>query len=145
MRRRGKTPYTKGRWMIERERCRIPQGTPPPLEGSVISMDEGVDTVLGALNLGGTSWERTLAQDWAPLVGDQVAAHTRPGRMRNRELVVYVDSPVWLHELSRYGVSRMRANIQERLGADQIGSIRLQLDPEGTAGRGGQTGGTSSR
>lgn len=136
MPRRGKSPYTKGRWMIERERCRIPLGTPPPCEGDLIGMDEGIDTVLRALNLEGASWEMELTQQWGRLVGEQVASHTRPGRMRNLELVVYVDSPVWLHELSRYGVQRMRTNIQAQFGADRIRSIRLQLDPEGAAGRG---------
>lgn len=123
--------------MVERERCRIPQGTPPPIRnGAQVDMDEGVESVLRALHLEGANWATELAQAWPELVGQQVAKHTRPGHMRDRELVVYVDSSVWLHELSRYGLKRMTTNIQQHIGADKVRTIRLQLDPEGSEGRG---------
>lgn len=133
---RRRSSCSRGRWMIEQERCRIPMGTPPPIRtGAQIDLGEGIESVLRGLHLDGANRESELAQAWPELVGPQIAAHTRPGHMRERELVVYVDSSVWLHELSRYGVKRIQANVQQHVGPNKVRSVRLQLDPEGLAGR----------
>ena len=70
-----------------------------------------------------------LDTQWASAVGPGVAAHTRPGRLMNKELTVFVDSSPWLHELKRYAHREMLANLQKTFGAATVRSIRLQLDP----------------
>ena len=75
-------------------------------------------------------WERQLQEDWPSLVGAQVAACSRPGRIENRVLSIYVKHPIWLSELSRYGQKQILTNLQARFGADHIAEIRLQLDPD---------------
>lgn len=77
-----------------------------------------------------------LESQWASSVGKAVALHTRPGRLMNKELTVFVDSSPWLHELKRYAHRELLANLQKTFGADTVRSIRLQIDPgrEGDAG-----------
>lgn len=44
--------------------------------------------------------ELTLAQRWPTVVGSQVAAHTRPGRIRFKKLQVFATSSVWVQQLA---------------------------------------------
>jgi hypothetical protein len=117
--------------MIEQERCRIPLGTPRPLEEECTDMQTGVHSVLAGLGLTELQWTTELVESWPMLVGKQVSRHTRPGRMYGAELIVYVDSSVWMQELSRYGIKGLLAKVQEKYGCTKVKSIRLQLDPDG--------------
>lgn len=69
-----------------------------------------------------------LETDWSQVMGAAVAAHTRPGRLNGDELIVFVDSSVWLSELHR-SKARMLANLQKAFGKNRIRGLRLQLDP----------------
>lgn len=71
-----------------------------------------------------------LLETWGAVMGKAVAAHTRPGRLNGRELVVYVDSSVWLSELRRYAQREMLANLRKVTGLETIQTVRLQLDPD---------------
>jgi hypothetical protein len=44
--------------------------------------------------------DRIDGQRWGQLVGERVAARTRPGSIRDGTLLVYVASPVWAQELT---------------------------------------------
>ncbi len=124
--------YSAGRWMIERERWGIEAYCPPPAPTcDGVQVASGVPEVLKALGVKTEGWASALAGEWAALVGVQVAKHTRPGRLQGVELTVYVDSSVWLGELSRYGLNAMLANIQARFGTESVRKIRLQLNPDG--------------
>ena len=65
--------------------------------------------------------------EWEKALGKAVATHTRPGRLNGDELVVYVDSTVWLSELYRSRV-QMLSNLQKAFGK-RIRTLRLQIDP----------------
>ena len=130
---RRRTKYSRGRWMIERERCGIPAGTPQPAEDICTDLESGLQEVLKGLGLAEMQWSSQLVEKWHEIVGSQVAVHTRPGRMYGAELIVYVDSPVWLHELSRYGLKGMHAKVQAYCGHTRVKGIRLQLDPDGAS------------
>ncbi len=86
--------------------------------------------VMKGLGLSGLQWTAELAEAWPLVVGEQVAGHTRPGRMLGTELVVYVDSSVWLSELQRYGLKGLCAKVQDYCGKQKVRGIRLQLDPD---------------
>ena len=130
MKGRRRTKFTRGRWLIECERCGIPRGTPPPAEERCTDMDSGIEEVLNGLGLSELQWTNQLVEAWPEVVGPQVAGHTRPGRMNGAELIVYVDSSVWLHELQRYGLRGMCAKVQSYCKKQNVRSIRLQLDPD---------------
>ncbi len=44
--------------------------------------------------------ENRLQQQWAAIVGEHVAAHTRPDSIRFKKLYVIADSSVWMQQLT---------------------------------------------
>jgi len=121
--------YHKGRWEMRRERCRIDDAVPRPDDHEPVAVGDLVEGVMKSLGLAGREWEGILQQEWPELVGVDVARHTRPGRVDRRQLVVYVDSSAWLHELKRYSHRRLLANISKRVGTERIESLIFQIDP----------------
>lgn len=59
-----------------------------------------LDDVAQRLGLSGKLLEHRLQRRWSSIVGDQVAAHTRPESIRFRKLYVIVDSSVWIQQLT---------------------------------------------
>ncbi len=122
--------FSKGRWLVERERCAIEAFSPPPPDPGGISLPEGVNEVLKKIGLADASQLAGITEEWSSIVGLQVAQHTRPGTLQNAELSVYVDSSVWLHELQRYGLKTMLGNLQKHFGATRVKKVRLHIDPD---------------
>ncbi len=58
--------------------------------------------------------EYRLQKQWKALVGEVVAAHTWPTRIKFRKLYVAVDNSVWLHQLL-YLKTTLMENIQARM------------------------------
>ena len=58
--------------------------------------------------------EYRLQQQWKALVGEVVASHTWPVRVKFRKLYVAVDNSVWLHQL-RYLKTTLMENIQAQM------------------------------
>jgi predicted nucleic acid-binding Zn ribbon protein len=102
----------------------------PDISGRV---GDTILSVMKKLGLEDRFWEQSLVSEWSTLVGEQVARHTRPGRIQQGTLHVFVTNSAWLHELMRYGQRPMLENIQRRFGREKIRSLRLQADPD--AGR----------
>ena len=114
---------------MQRERCRIDRTTPIPSTLEPIAFADAVTDLMKRLGLDRQAWLERLEGEWATVVGNAVAGHTRPGRLDGKRLIVFVDSSVWLHELTHGGQDTMLANLQKCFGADKVTSIRLQLDP----------------
>jgi predicted nucleic acid-binding Zn ribbon protein len=133
-RRRGQ--IGRGRWQVERERCQIEDPVPRPPAGEARPIAPIVSGLLAKFGIAQPEWLGALQEGWAQIVGPAVAAHTRPGRLDRRRLIVFVDNSVWLGELMRYGRRQMLANLQKQLGPGRIDSVTLQLDPDGAASSG---------
>ena len=58
--------------------------------------------------------EYRLQKQWKGLVGEVVASHTWPARIKFRKLHVAVDNSVWLHQLM-YLKTTLMENIQARM------------------------------
>jgi predicted nucleic acid-binding Zn ribbon protein len=96
-------------------------------------------------------WENQAAgasvlSRWDSLVGEQVAAHCRPTRLRDGELVIEAESTAWatqLRLLSRTLTSRLR----EQLGVDVVRTlvIRGPSGPDWRHGAWRVTGGRGPR
>lgn len=82
-----------------------------------------------SLGMDGNVWLHTLEEDWVSIAGDDIASHARPGRYDRGRLVIFVDSPVWLNELKRYGRTELERKLISRYGNDKIRTVSLQLDP----------------
>jgi len=64
---------------------------------------------------------------WPQIVGAQIATHAQPVSLRNGLLVVGVDHPVWLQELSRYYKPLILQKVQDRLGKKVVRDIRFRI------------------
>ncbi len=123
-------PYSKGQWLVQRERLRLDQDTPSPAFKDGRSVASLLPDVLRKLGGEPAAWLQRLGTEWPAIVGADVARHCRPGRLEARTLTCFVDTPVWLSELKRYGQRQMLANIQQHLGAETVTALRLQPDPD---------------
>jgi predicted nucleic acid-binding Zn ribbon protein len=64
---------------------------------------------------------------WPEIVGSEVAHHAQPVSLRNGLLVVAVDHPVWLQELSRFHKPLMLQKVQERVGKKTVRDICFRI------------------
>jgi len=133
-RRRRTDKYTKGRWAVERERCRLDEFSVPTPPDELRSFGAVATGALSRVLPRGLQWSMQLQDEWVALVGGTVAQHARPGRLDGRILFVYVDSAVWLNELRRFSKGKILENVQKRFGAGRVSAIRLVPDPEGAHG-----------
>ena len=128
-------PWKKGPWRVNRERCRLGDMHPPREGRGPSPISDVIPDVMRKFGLGERHWLNVLDEEWAGLVGEAVAKHTRPGRLVGRGLIVFVDNSVWLGELARYGKEQILVKLQQRFGRNKIREVRLQLDPDGAGGR----------
>lgn len=131
-----KEPFNKGAWAVQRERCRLPDEQPPPARHDQLVANIA-QQLIKDLKLEARVTETRLLTEWPQIVGPQVAAHARPGRLERGILTVFVANSVWLAELSRMWLKPMLANIRRQLGTDEVRTVRLQLDPDPPARKAG--------
>ena len=123
--------YSRGHWAVTRERHQIGAAVPSPSVRDGVPIAPIIAQVIKRLGLESQHGVACVSEAWTAVAGDAVARHTRPGRLDNGHLVVYVDSSMWLSELSRYGRQVMLERLQKRFGRDRIRIVSLQLDPDG--------------
>lgn len=70
--------------------------------------------------------EYRLQKQWTALVGEVVASHTWPVRVKFRKLYVAVDNSVWLHQL-RYLKTTLMENIQAQMEELQLEDIIFRI------------------
>jgi predicted nucleic acid-binding Zn ribbon protein len=122
--------FSRGRWQIERERCRIADADPPREFNPAVAVAQLIPALIRKLEPEQTGGAATLEEEWPAIVGSALAAHTRPGRLETRRLVIFVDHSARLSELARGGHNRLLAALQARYGTERITSVRFALDPE---------------
>jgi hypothetical protein len=68
--------------------------------GSLDSVAVVLDGLARRLGLESKLLESRLRHRWADIVGEQIAAHTRPEQIRFKKLLIHVRHSVWLHQLT---------------------------------------------
>ena len=68
---------------------------------------------------------------WETVVGAKIATHTRPAAFKDRLLLVYASSSVWLHQL-RFKKKEIIENLNAALEKDLIDDIRFRIGPVGS-------------
>lgn len=63
-----------------------------------------------------------IKRDWTSLFREPLSLHMSPSRLQNGELLVYVDSTVWLHQISFY-----KADILRNLTPFSVKDVRFRL------------------
>ncbi|MDP2181786.1 MAG: DUF721 domain-containing protein [Actinomycetota bacterium] len=75
---------------------------------------------------GGRLAAARVASAWPQACGPQIAEHTAGIFIRGRELVVYVDSPIWANELAAMS-EHLRVAVNSVLGEELVSSIRFTV------------------
>ena len=86
-----------------------------------------VPQVMKKLGLEQRLRESQVSFQWPEIVGTEVAHHAQPVSLRNGLLVVAVDHPVWLQELSRYHKPLLLQKVQQRVGKKAVRDIRFRI------------------
>lgn len=63
-----------------------------------------------------------LRKEWPRLFGEPLSLHMQPSGLKDNELLVMVDSPAWLQQISFY-----KDEILSKLGNYKVKSVRLRL------------------
>jgi predicted nucleic acid-binding Zn ribbon protein len=64
---------------------------------------------------------------WSEIVGSDIARHAQPISLRNGLLVVTVNHPIWLQELSRFHKVLMLQKVQGRIGKTAVRDICFRI------------------
>jgi predicted nucleic acid-binding Zn ribbon protein len=91
----------------------------------------GTNTLVPSV-MKGLGLEQRLQQSqvfylWPEIVGAENARHAHPVSLRNGQLVVAVDHPMWLQELSRYHKSFILQKVQARIGKKAVRDICFRI------------------
>ncbi len=87
---------------------------------------ESLDRLATSLGVPSAGVLTTLFSAWPELVGDAVAAHSRPRSLRDGVLVVAVDEPAWATQL-RWLESDLLVRLGEVLGEGVVQSIDVRV------------------
>jgi Dna[CI] antecedent, DciA len=63
-----------------------------------------------------------MKKEWVRLFGEPLSLHMRPSSLKGGELLIHVDSPLWLHQLSFF-----KAEILKKLHYFKVREIRFRL------------------
>ena len=102
---------------------------PDASTGDPVSMHASLDRIVR--HLGGPSADVAtgIFGRWSELVGDAVAAHSRPVAMKGTTLVVAVSDPAWATQL-RFLEHDLIERLRTELGEDAIDTIDVRVRPE---------------
>lgn len=118
---------SRGQWAVFRERFQVDETVQPPVFTDASPLAGAVGQVLRRLGLNDVMLGERIETEWPAVVGAAVARHARPGPLQDGRLTVYVDSPVWLSELSRQHSKRILANLRQRSLA--VRDLLFRIDP----------------
>jgi predicted nucleic acid-binding Zn ribbon protein len=96
-----------------------------PVDG-VRPISESVARLAKQLGLGDSLGLSAVFERWDEIVGHVLAAHTRPDRLRDGELVVVVDEPSWATEVRFLGDS-IAKKCNERAGQEMVTSVVVRV------------------
>jgi predicted nucleic acid-binding Zn ribbon protein len=94
---------------------------------SAQSTDKLVPLVMKHLGLEQRLQQSQVFYSWSSIVGSDIARHAQPVSLRNGLLVVSVDHPVWLQELSRYHKPLILQKVQERVGKKAVRDVCFRI------------------
>jgi hypothetical protein len=85
-----------------------------------------IDKILKARGMQSRLPEYRISSQWAGTVGSAIARHAQPRTLRRGKLLLIVDSPAWLQQLSLMK-PEIIGKLNSRLGAETIRDITLKL------------------
>lgn len=120
--------FDKSKWTIEKERFRLTDPVPPHPETD-LSLRPAIARLFAKLDSQTGSSIHKIQTKWKMIAGGTVAGHSCPGRLAGNVLYVYVDSSVWLAEISRFHSENILRKIQGEIGSGAVKGVRFQVNP----------------
>lgn len=99
---------------------------PTPADDEPRPVGPSLDRLVRHLGGSSTSALQQVFGAWPTLVGEQVAAHSRPVRLRDGTLSLLVDQSAWATQL-RLLEADLLVRLAERLGAGVVTSLRVRV------------------
>lgn len=96
------------------------------MRGSRRSAGDAARRALRRIDKNGAMERASAVSAWRDAAGPEVSGHARGFAMRERELVVFVDSPVWASELAALS-EHYRTAVNGRLGKESVSSVRFTV------------------
>ena len=106
----------------------------PGKQTQLSSALSGIVARLDRKSGGGYSVAR-VASVWPEVAGPAVSSHTTGAHMRERTLIIYVDSPIWATELTAMS-EQYRVAINEGLGEELVRHVRFSVSKKVVERRG---------
>ncbi len=85
-----------------------------------------IDKILKARGMQSRLPEYRISSKWVNMVGSAIARHAQPRTLRGGKLLVIVDSPAWMQQLSLMKPEIIK-KLNNNLGNDTIRDITLKL------------------
>lgn len=97
-------------------------------KGTQTDLSVAIGKLVGKLDRSnkGAYTQNLVAQAWNRIVGTDVLAHTTGAHLKEGEMVVYVDSPMWATELSSLS-EQYRQAVNAEIGKNAVKSIRFNV------------------
>lgn len=102
----------------------LPQKMPPP--DRTVSLAEGLKKVMHGLGLEERLNEAEVLKCWKEIVGEFLAAHSCPTRLKDGVLHVQVIQPAVLYELDREWKPQILKKLKKQFGAKAIREVRFR-------------------
>ncbi len=91
-----------------------------------VSFGDAMKVYVARLDRSGKLQQAEVLDVWTSIVGANIATHTRVEGLREGELLVSVDSPVWANELSAMS-ENLRVRLNKRVGQERVRHIRFTV------------------
>jgi len=91
------------------------------------ALQQLVPGIMKRLGLEQRLLQSQIFYQWPAIVGADISRHAQPVSFKNGLLVVAVDHPVWLQEISRHHKPLLLQKIRERLGKSAIRDIVFRI------------------
>lgn len=121
--------FDKSRGILARERFRL-TGFESQHPEPDLSLRPALARIFQKLDSQAGSSLQKIQTQWKLIAGKTVAAHSCPGRLSGDILYVYVDSSVWLAEITRFYSDDILGRIQREVGPDTVKALRFQVNPK---------------
>lgn len=120
--------FDKSRWMLARERLRLADPVPPGPDPD-LSIRDAITNIFKKLECQDISIVQQIQKKWALIAGNHIAAHSRPGKLADHVLYVYVDSSSWLNEMARFHSDDIMQEMKTRIGPGVVRSLKFLVNP----------------
>ena len=91
------------------------------------ALDKLIPQVMKGLGLEKRLYESQVFFQWAHIVGTDIASHAHPVSLKKGLLIIAVDHPIWLQELSRYHKPMLLQKIHSAIGKQAVRDLIFRI------------------